>query len=436
MIFSRHNIFSKIKDSDDFFIVNLLTGNADILSPQKAREIETEQYSERDEYIEKGYLVEEKKENEMFKMKYLEFLENREHDEIQIFFVPHYSCNFNCEYCYQREYIQEQNPLTDEILDSFFHYIDHEFGSRKKYITLFGGEPFLNNGSSKKNVKALIEKANQRHLQIAAVTNGYTLVEYVELLKKASLKEIQVTLDGTQDLHNKRRALKNGSATFDRIVSGIDLCLDHEIPINLRVVVDKENIDNLEELAKYAIDRGWTDTPLFKTQLGRNYELHTCQSDSSKLYTRISLYERIYEIVKKYPDFLKFHKPAFSVSRFLFDQGELPEPLFDACPATKSEWAFDYTGNIYACTATVGKKGEELGTFYPQITKKEDLLEAWGKRDVLSIDKCRRCNLALACGGGCASVAKKRGGALLSEDCRPVAQLLEMGISIYFNREN
>ena len=39
MIFSKHNIFSKIKDSEKFFIVNLLTGNADILSPADAEKL-------------------------------------------------------------------------------------------------------------------------------------------------------------------------------------------------------------------------------------------------------------------------------------------------------------------------------------------------------------------------------------------------------------
>ena len=33
MIYSKHNIFSKIKESDNYFIVNLLNGSADLLNP-------------------------------------------------------------------------------------------------------------------------------------------------------------------------------------------------------------------------------------------------------------------------------------------------------------------------------------------------------------------------------------------------------------------
>jgi uncharacterized protein len=109
--------------------------------------------------------------------------------------------------------------------------------------------------------------------------------------------------------------------------------------------------------------------------------------------------------------------------------------LYDSCPGTKTEWAFDYTGSIYSCTATVGKKEEALGTFYPTVTKKEDLIDQWQDRDVTSIKECTSCNLRLACGGGCASVAFNRTGQLLSPDCRPVKALLEMGISTYFKGE-
>src|SRR5512133_3461369 len=101
---------------------------------------------------------------------------------------------------------------------------------------------------------------------------------------------------------------------------------------------------------------------------------------------------------------MEFHKRTFSVSKFLFENDELPDPLFDSCPGCKTEWAFDYTGKIYSCTATVGKPGEELGTFFPTVSLDKQKASCWQQRDVLSIKACSNCNLRLACGGGCASV--------------------------------
>ena len=431
MQLSKYNIISKIKDSDDWFVVNALSGQADVLDQETYNSLISG--ADNPEFAENGYLVDPAQEKKLFREKYLKFLDDREKDEVQIFFVTNYSCNFDCSYCYQAGYENQPQVLTREVIHAFFEYVGKEFGGRRKYITLFGGEPFLSAPKHRDNIEYIIQKAASLNLEVAAVTNGYNLQEYIEILKTGKIREIQVTLDGTRDMHNQRRFLKGGDATFDRIVAGVDELLANNIPVNMRMVVDRQNIQNLPDLTQFAIDKGWTASPIFKTQLGRNYELHECQANQQKLYSRLNLYEDLYALLKTHPHISEFHKPAFSVSKFFFEQGEMPEPLFDACTGTKTEWAFDFTGNVYACTATVGKQGESLGTFYPEVKKYTEAVEEWQERDILSIPKCRDCNLSLICGGGCASMAKNYNGSLHSHDCRPVTELLELGIAHYFN---
>lgn len=438
---SDHNIFSKIRDSENYFIINLLSGNADILEKHEAEQIigikNTGRYNEEagfvKDLIEKGYLADPALEKSRFNEKYLDFLDSRDTDEVQIFFVTNYSCNFSCSYCYQDEYRNPSVPLSKAVIDSFFSYIEKIFADRKKYITIFGGEPLLAGEKQKKLLEYFIDKANSLKLELCFVTNGYTLSDYIPVLRKARVREIQVTLDGTAPVHDLRRHLKSGKPTFEKIVDGIDACLKNNIHVNLRMVTDRDNVENLPELAKFAINKGWTANRLFKTQVGRNYELHHCQADSGHLFSRISLYERISELIKKHPEITEFYKPAYSITKFLSENGSLPDPLFDSCPACKTEWAFDYSGRIYPCTATVGKTEESIGTFYPEITVDESKATLWENRDVTSIGECRSCNLRLACGGGCGSVAKNRTGIICSADCRPVKELAELGFSVYFN---
>ncbi len=438
MIYSKHNIFSRIKESENYFIVNLLSGSADILSPAEGnmlngflhgKEIKKDFHAN---LIEQGYLVDEKEEERLYRGKYLDFIDTREEDEVQLFFVPNYSCNFACTYCYQDEYSNTETGLTTDVIDAFFRYVSTEFAGRKKYLTVFGGEPLLSSPRQKEMITYLLKLANDTMLEVCFVTNGFALADYIDILKQSRIREIQVTLDGVGSIHDKRRFLKSGGATFDKIVKGIDACLSNSLPVNLRMVVDKENIEGLPEMAQFAIDKGWTKSEFFKTQLGRNYELHHCQATSEKLFSRISLYETIYEQVKQHPHIVEFYKPAYSISKFLAENGDLPDPLFDACPACKTEWAFDYTGHIFSCTATVGKAEESLGTFYPEVSHKAEMIAAWENRDVTAIAECSTCNLQLACGGGCGSVAKNRTGSVCSTDCRPVKELLELGFAAYF----
>jgi len=59
----------------------------------------------------------------------------------------------------------------------------------------------------------------------------------------------------------------------------------------------------------------------------------------------------------------------------------------------------------------------------------------WERRDVTAISECSNCSVQLGCGGGCGSVAKNRTGKACSPDCRPVKELLELGMSQYFGQD-
>ncbi|MCE1190253.1 MAG: radical SAM protein [Ignavibacteria bacterium] len=435
MELSKHNIVSKIEGTEDYYIVNLLSGNADILSAQKAEEIFSGNFSDIDEYIEKGYIVEQAAEKKIYNEKYLDFIESRDTDEVQIFFVPWYACNFDCSYCYQSGYHNKFTVPSTELIDSFFAYVLKKFAHRKKYITIFGGEPLLPGETYRNTITYILSRAKEANLEVAIVTNGFLLSEYIDILKDNPIREVQVTLDGVNATHDSRRYLQGGGQTFESICKGIDQALTSNVTINLRMVVDKENIKALVDLANYAINKGWTKSPFFKTQLGRNYELHYCQTGNERLFSRLEFYTALFHEVNEHPEILEFHKPAFSISKFLFENGELPSPLFDSCTGCKTEWAFDYTGNIYACTATVGKPGEALGTFYPEVTLNDDMVMDWEDRDVTAIAACKECSLQLACGGGCAAVAQNRNGSIQSPDCRPVKELIGMGIKLYSTHE-
>ncbi len=433
MVPSKHNIMARLEGSRHYLIVNPLSRNADLLTARTAEAALAGRFPDPEQWLAKGYLVDPEEESRRYRAAYLDFLDARESSEVQAFFVPTYGCNFGCSYCYQSGYPREEGGCTPEVVEAFYSYLDGELAGRQRYVTVFGGEPLLPGRQARSAMAALVAGASRRGLDLAVVTNGYHLADYLDLLAGATIREIQVTLDGPESVHDRRRPLKGGGATFRAVQAGIAAALERRFPVNLRVVVDRENIDALPELARNAAAWGWTGNPLFKTQVGRNYELHSCQARPQKLFSRAELHGALYQLARSNPEVLEFHRPAFSLSRFLFDTGELPEPLFDACPGCKTEWAFDYTGRIYPCTATVGKPGEEVGRFHPAVELQAERVRLWEERDVTAIEACGGCALQLACGGGCAAVAQNSRGHLDGPDCRPVQEALAKGFSLYFH---
>ncbi len=356
----------------------------------------------------------------------------------QLVVVPSFGCNLACTYCYQEVFDPSGGGLMSaEVVDALFAYVDRHHASEtpRPYLTLFGGEPLRDTPAHHDRISRLLGGSRERGLEVAVVTNGDDLEPFLPALERGAVKEVQVTLDGPKAVHDRRRPHASGRGTFDRIVSGVDRLLAARIPVNLRVVADRDNLASLPELAAIAQARGWLDLPpsRFKTQIGRNYELFGCASRQRRdeLLDRVELWARYLELTEVHPALRRFHRPRFHGIGHLAEAGELPGPNFDACPATKKEWAFGPDGRIYGCTATVGHPAHALGRFHPEIAHDDDALAAWRQRSTLAIPRCRTCALAPVCGGGCGAIAWEREGTPLAPDCRPVVELYGLGVRYY-----
>jgi uncharacterized protein len=366
------------------------------------------------------------------------FQEETARTPTQLVVVPTLGCNLRCSYCYQELFEPAARGLVaPEAIDAFFAYVDRYHGGEpvKPYLTLFGGEPLVATDAHRDRLERYLAGARRRGLQVAVVTNGYDLSGYASMLGQGPVKEVQVTLDGPAAIHDRRRPHGAGGGSFDRVVAGVDALVREKVPVNLRVVADRENLSSLPELAALAAARGWLDLPesRFKTQVGRNYERFGCASrqPAAALFDRVELWAEYLALSERHPELRRFHRPRFHGMRHLAETGELPPPNFDACPAAKKEWAFAPDGGVYGCTATVGNPRYRLGRFHPEVARDEAAIARWRGRSVFSIPACQGCALGPVCGGGCGALAAEQGGDPTGPDCRPVRELFGLGARFY-----
>lgn len=78
-----------------------------------------------------------------------------------------------------------------------------------------------------------------------AITNGFYLDEYMDLLRSVRFSNIQITLDGTEKNHNETRFQVKGQPTYGKILSGIQKCLSAEIPVTIRMNLSSGNFEDL-----------------------------------------------------------------------------------------------------------------------------------------------------------------------------------------------
>src|SRR5262245_25706830 len=152
-------------------------------------------------------------------------------------------CNFRCPYCF--EDVANGETAHGEIFDAIGKYVitKIEGGLRELYVTWFGGEPLLCMHSIEKLAADFYDSCQEYGCGYSSMVrrNGYLLTRDVaERLKAARVAQIQITIDGPEDIHDGRRFLAGGKGTFRRIVENIKNCCD-VLPIGIRVNVDSGN---------------------------------------------------------------------------------------------------------------------------------------------------------------------------------------------------
>lgn len=446
MRLSRTTLIAPIPGRREALLVQPLTGQAALVGDAEVRALEALARGgglppslPEATLREAGFVVDTEEEDRALRARaWSGFAAETERTPTQLVVVPTFGCNLRCAYCYQEPFEPEARGLVAaEVVEALFAWVDRFHGSEspRPYLTLFGGEPLVDTAAHRDRVDRYLAGARARGLRVAVVTNGYDLEAFVPALAAAAVKEVQVTIDGPRAVHDVRRPHASGTGTFDRIVRGVEALVAAEVPVNLRVVADRENLPALPALARLAEEKGWLDLPeaRFKTQLGRNYELFGCASRQARdaLLDRVELWAEWARLAEAHPVLRRFHRPRFHGVRHLAEHGELPAPCLDACPAGKKEWAFAPDGGVYGCTATVGNPRYRLGSFHPAARLELPALVRWQGRSTETIPECRACAAAPICGGGCAALADAQGKGIGGPDCRPVRELLGLGAAYY-----
>ncbi|WP_430885012.1 radical SAM/SPASM domain Clo7bot peptide maturase [Fusibacter sp. JL216-2] len=318
--------------------------------------------------------------------------------------APTLACNFKCPYCYETP----DSKVMDENVQAAIVKMADEALKRSDSldITWYGGEPLLAKDLIWDMSSKFIEICEKRDADYGAymVSNGYLFKEDdLEMLKKSRITAMQITIDGPPDVHNTRRVLHNDGETFDEILSNIKMLKNGGIKVNLRVNIDKTNIDRVPELLDILVENGLNSMPISFGQVTAYTE--ACSSISGSCLN-----------TKEYADWnLQFQKQ-------LIDKG-FPASNYPYYPGIKANYccadqinAFvvDPNGYMYKCWNNVGLKDEAVGNVKEVFNEIVDTKYAinhakWLTNTPFTVEKCVECSLLPVCMGGCPHVSLQDG---------------------------
>ncbi|OPX80219.1 MAG: pyrroloquinoline quinone biosynthesis protein PqqE [Methanosaeta sp. PtaB.Bin039] len=316
--------------------------------------------------------------------------------------IPTHRCNLNCTYCYQQSGTILTDTMDESTVLKVIKYIKR-MAAKKTGITisLYGGEPLLEPDILLTIFKELKKYCDteKKSLKITGATNGTLLSEnLMEKFKIYHVNDIQITFAGPKSVHDVKRAYKNGSGTYDRLIEVIRNLEKHKIDYRLRIDVDKENFSHIGELLDDLKDK-LGKAPRISIQkvscitvFNKHCDKQVAEVSEERMHELYSL-----AILKGYST----NTIALANSRI--GCGAIFDDTYTIAP----------NGDIYKCCSSVGIPEHRLGTIAEDGTLKDVNQEAyckWALRNPLQFDECRSCEFAPMCFAGCAFHAYNKFG--------------------------
>ena len=198
----------------------------------------------------------------------LEANDRKARDDRTLYLVvqPTAWCQLGCSYCGQRHTRQTLDPANQDRLIARVEGRLRTGRFDGLEICWFGGEPLAGLGVMRLLTERLLEVTRRFGCRYDAriVTNGLGLTPAVaeELVREMHVRKIEITLDGTAEYHDLRRATKAGLGTFERVFGNLVALArrdDLEVFLTVRCNVDQHNRDGVLPLLRRLVEAGVRD---------------------------------------------------------------------------------------------------------------------------------------------------------------------------------
>ncbi len=379
------NTFSKsIVLLDDEHINGLLTNNIDDCFTN----------DEKKALLSNGIIIDSEFDENAF-LKYYNNKVRFNSDYFCLTIAPTLACNFDCPYCFENK---RTGVMSEEIQTAIIDFVKEKItkGVKTLEITWYGGEPLLCFDIIKKLCRkiAIIAKSNNIKCKMGMISNGYLLNEdIVDFLEKYNIS-FQVTIDGMEDNHNKRRYLKSGAGTFKRIIDNLKLFSNKNINVYVRMNVDNYNRDDYALLSELIDSYNNPKMILYPAVTER---INERKEERENHYMNDSKYDDFIAITRKNGLF-KFKSTELPISN---DVSALPDNRCYFCAAElDNSCVIDENGNVYKCWDEVGHEDFCFNITTPEKINYQSLLRYMGD-STFNDTKCSNCVYLPLCFGGC-----------------------------------
>ena len=334
--------------------------------------------------------------------------------------APTLDCNFRCKYCFETH---PKGKMTSETQAALIKFVESRLERAKNFsVTWYGGEPLL----AKEIIYSLSEKFLELCKQFSVeydafiITNASLLEDSdVELFKKYKISGAQITIDGVKEIHDRRRRAVTGETTFDKLIDRVNVLLNENLSVIVRINIDKENIGRVDELLDILAERIDKREEL-KIDFGQVSPFtDICKSIESDCYNNAQFADIML------PLYEKVLTRGFTVNKMIV----YPAPRVNFCCVDYvNSFVVDNRGELYRCWNHVGNLKMSSGNVSngDNLTLEKNYL-SWIQWNPIRHQKCRECACLPLCMGGCPDAMRN------SDDRQPICGTVKYNLDKVLN---
>ena len=431
MYWSKYNILSKSKKYD-----YLLFNTMSLVFIQISKEDIATWFELKDnpdiyknfsnyDFLLKAHIIVENQEDDL-NVYLADVLKNKYNQaDMALTILPTRGCNFGCIYCYEQDRPMINMDETTE--KAILKFVKSNKNLKRLSVVWYGGEPLLNFSSIERLSKAFLSMGIEYSAKM--VSNGYLLTsEIAEKIEELKIRNIQITLDGPEDVHNKRRMLLGGQPTYRTIMNNLIYLLNvnKSVTIDIRTNVDRRNMDEYNTF--YQKFKEEVDDPRVNLYPGFVSDLLSSECVSAEHNISSGGYKAQFAL-----DI--FNNYGIEIKSFL------PKYRRHSCVASKY-WAFVIgpEGELYKCWRMVGNKQQEIGNVNTGVIEMTKFSRYLVGADYMHDSRCLDCEFITLCGGGCPLVRmrNKYEGTNINHCCpekSKMEDLMEMRYEMYLKQQ-
>lgn len=326
-----------------------------------------------------------------------------------------HDCNMRCKYCYQKSYANHSTTLTENDIDNidiFYERLSEKVGKNIliKEIEITGGETLLNS-TTVDLINYISKKWTDSKLNI--LTNGLNVSKFINELPINNIDTFCISLDGTPDIHLKRRYENfESQELYDQIIHGIQLLKERGSKVRLSIVLDKNNYKFISDFFEFLKSKNlcFDDLLTYQMNVVTDYSKDLTLDERFNNKTDIKIMNEFFKNELGWQNFNLYNQLAKLKKLVERKDNNYSLPTLDRCAVNNSfNYFFSANKNVYFCHCIYENKGV-IGSYSPTVEIDIDkITKLINRYSLLSEGKCKNCSYKFVCRGGCPSEAEIKG---------------------------